>query len=128
MKLSSMVSAALLPFAVACAPSHADEVRDIKAPAATVVGEPVRCIDISAIRNTQVWDDYTIDFITTGGHTYRNTLDSQCLRLGFEERFAYETSLGQLCSSDRISVLDGSGHRGVPCGLGEFVPVEVAKK
>lgn len=128
LKLNSILPPMLLPLAAACAPTNADAPRDIRAPAAAVVGEPVRCINLSNIRNTQVWDDYTIDFITTGGRTYRNTLDSQCSRLGFEERFVYETSLSQLCSADRIAVLESDGRRGVPCGLGEFVPVEVAKK
>jgi len=123
-----LLPAVLLPLAAACAPVDNNQARDIRAPAATVVGEPVRCIPVSNISNTQVWDDYTIDFIMSGGRTYRNSLQGRCPRLGFEERFAYETSIGQLCSNDRINVLDSDGRRGMPCGLGDFVPVEVARK
>jgi hypothetical protein len=128
MKFSPILPAALLlPLAVACAPTNADQARDIRAPAATVVGEPVSCLSTSNIRSTKVWDDYTIDFETVNGRTYRNTFDHGCPRLGFEERFAYQTSINRLCSADIITVLDSGGGRGASCGLSQFVPIEVAK-
>lgn len=130
MKLSPILPIALLPLAVACAPTDTDQPRDIRAPAATVVGEPISCLSTSTIRSTKVWDDSTIDFETVNGRTYRNTLDVPCPQLGFEERFAYQTSIGRLCSADIITVLNGGGGsvgRGASCGLSQFVPVEVAK-
>jgi hypothetical protein len=102
-----------------------------KAPAARVVGEAQSCISISQIRSSQVHDDSTIDFEMTGGRVYRNTLPHSCPGLGFEEAFTYETSLSQLCSTDIIYVLQRYGsemRRGAGCGLGKFVPVELAKK
>jgi hypothetical protein len=128
MKLSLILPAALLPLAAACAPANADAPRDIRAPTATVAGEAVNCLSTTNIRNTKVWDDYTIDFETRNGRTYRNALDNRCPQLGFEERFAYETSISQLCSTDIITVLYSGGTRGASCGLGQFVPVEVAKE
>jgi hypothetical protein len=128
MKLSQILPATLLPLAAACAPTNPDAPRDIRAPAATVTGEPVSCISSNLIRNTKVWDDYTIDFEMRNGRTYRNTLDHRCPELGFEERFAYKTSVSQLCSTDIITVLHSGGSRGGSCGLGQFVPIEVAKK
>lgn len=131
MKLSLILPAAmLLPFAGACAPTNADHARETRAPAATAVGEPVSCLPTSSIRGTKVWDDSTIDFQTVDGRTYRNTLNVPCPQLGFEERFAYQTSIGRLCSADIITVLSGGSggvSRGASCGLSQFVPIEVAK-
>jgi hypothetical protein len=95
-----------------------------KAPPVEVLGEAVSCVNISRIRNTVVHDDYTIDFNLGGGDIYRNTLPNRCPQLGFEERFAYEVSTGQLCSIDMISVIQGGAvGRGPRCSLGKFVPV-----
>lgn len=101
-----------------------------RAPAASVVGDAQSCIPISQIRNSRVYDDYTIDF-EVGGRTYRNTLPHSCSGLGAEQAFTYETSLTQLCNTDIIYVLrrvGGDYQRGAGCGLGSFVPVELAKK
>ncbi|HTM95368.1 MAG TPA: hypothetical protein VL100_06080 [Croceibacterium sp.] len=127
MKLIPILPAVLLPLAVACAPGNVDEPRKVRAPAATATGEPISCISSNNIQNTEVWDDYTIDFRMANGRTYRNTLDNRCPGLGFEERFIYETSISQLCSTDVIAVLYSGGTRGASCGLGQFVPVKVEK-
>jgi len=95
-----------------------------KAPPVEMLGEPVNCVNVSRIRNTRVHDDYTIDFNLGGGDIYRNTLPNRCPQLGFEERFAYEVSTGQLCSIDTIAVIVGGAvGRGPRCSLGKFVPV-----
>jgi hypothetical protein len=102
--------------------------RDI--PAATPNGEAVNCLSIPQIRETRVRSDSVIDFYTAGGKVYRNTLPNSCPSLGFEQRFAYETSLSQLCNVDIISVLQSFGgdlRRGASCGLGKFQPVQLAK-
>ncbi len=96
---------------------------DVRAPAVEALGEPVDCILTSRIRNTVVHDDYTVDFRLTGGDIYRNTLPARCPSLGFEERFAYETSAGNLCAVDTITVITSDAGRGLRCGLGKFVPV-----
>lgn len=92
-------------------------------------GKPVDCIQIAQIRNTQVRDDRTIDFIMNGNKVYRNTLPNSCPSLGFERRFMYTTSLSQLCSVDIITVLFNSPNlsRGASCGLGQFQPMMKAK-
>ena len=97
-------------------------------PAGRVVGEPVNCIQTSRIRNTTVHGDEIIDFEMLGGPTYRVTLPNRCPSLGFEERFAYETTTGQLCSTDIIHVLYSSGTRGAGCGLGQFLPIELPER
>lgn len=87
------------------------------------VGEPVDCIMPSRLRNTEVRDDRTIDFVMNGGDVYRNTLPHSCPSLGFEQRFSYRLNTSQLCSVDIITVLQtagGSYMQGASCGLGKF--------
>ena len=96
-------------------------------PSGNVTGEAVSCIQINRIQSTRVHGDETIDFEMGGGTVYRNVLPNRCYSLGFEERFAYETSTGQLCSSDTITVLLSNGSRGTTCGLGQFLPIELTK-
>ena len=100
--------------------------RDV--PAATPTGDPVNCIQLNQVRQTHVRSDQVIDFEMSGrNRVYRNTLTSACPALGFEERFAYSVTNGELCSVDTITVLQSSGMRGATCGLGTFQPVSVAK-
>ena len=100
-----------------------------RVPDATPTGKPQSCIPLYAIRNTEVRSDRVIDFITSGGRAYRNVLPQDCPTLGFEERFSYETSLSQLCSTDIITVLYTSPvSRGPSCGLGTFQPVTLTKR
>lgn len=94
-------------------------------------GKPESCIPLNRIRETRVRDERTIDFYTHGGRVYRNRLPHSCPSLAFEEKFLYKTSLSQLCSTDIITVLLGSGSsmvRGAGCGLGQFQPVTGAPK
>jgi hypothetical protein len=92
-------------------------------------GPPVSCIQTSNIRETRVRDDSTIDFYMNGGKVYRNKLPNSCPQLGFEERFGYETSIGQLCNVDIIHVLySGPPMRGASCGLGQFQPITGAPR
>ena len=98
-------------------------------PAATPIGKPVDCIQLSQISNTRVHGDQVIDFHMNGRRVYRNTLPNSCPSLGFEERFLYKTSLSQLCSVDTITVLQSPGlSQGATCGLGQFQQVELAHK
>ena len=103
--------------------AEADRERQIRAPAVEVLGEARNCIQTARIQNTVVHDDYTIDFEMLGNEVYRNTLPVRCPGLGFEERFAYQASTGQLCSIETITVLQPGAGRGPTCALGEFVPV-----
>lgn len=99
-------------------------------PPAKVIGEPINCVIIRNIRQTNVIDDKTIDFVINGKKVYRNTLPMSCPRLGFERSFSYQTSLSQLCNVDIITVLQqgGGNIRGASCGLGKFVPIEPPAK
>ena len=127
MRPAIVLAVVIAPLCWACTdkPENAPQTR---APAVEALGEPVSCILISRIRNTRVHDDFTIDFLLTGGDVFRNTLPNRCPQLGFEERFAYEASSGNLCSIDMISVIQGSAAgRGPRCALGPFVPVRYAE-
>ncbi|WP_174291787.1 hypothetical protein [Sphingomonas bacterium] len=100
-----------------------------RVPEAVPSGPAVHCIPLTSIRETQVRDDRTIDFITRARSpgAYRVTLPYACPELGFERRFAYETSLSELCSTDIITVLhEAPLTRGASCGLASFQPVTLA--
>ena len=102
--------------------------KDKEVPPATPAGPAVDCVNLSQVRETHVRSDSVIDFDMGGGKIYRNTLPYACPQLGFEEKFLYKTSIGQLCSVDVITVLhDGPGGVGATCGLGVFQPVTLAK-
>ena len=120
-----LLPAALL-FAAVAAPGLA---RD-RIPAATPTGAPVSCIPIVGIEQSLVRSDRVIDFVMRGrNRAYRVTLDQPCPELGFEQRFSYETSLSQLCSSDIITVFQTSPPmRGASCGLAPFQPVSLARR
>lgn len=100
--------------------------RDRPVPAVTAVGKPVDCIRTWDIRESRVRSDQVIDFVSKGGKVYRNTLDTACPTLGFEQRFGYQTHGQQLCSTDIIHVLQSPGlSTGASCGLGSFQPVKL---
>ena len=131
MKTRITIALSLLPFAIAACTRDQPGTAPAVAPAAKVVGEPASCIPINQFRETRIRDDATIDFIGYGDRVWRNTLPGSCPGLKSENRFTYETSLSQLCSTDIVYVLHdygGSLQRGAGCGLGQFVPVELAKK
>jgi len=112
---------------VAALIAGAADARSREVPAATPNGKPLDCVNLQDIRDTQVRSDQVIDFTMRNKKVYRNTLPGTCPQLGFEERFAYSTSLSKLCSTDTITVLQTPGiSRGATCGLGQFQPVTIA--
>ena len=117
---------AALAIAAVAAPGAAKDRSQV--PEATPDGKPESCISLNRIRQSHVRNDRVIDFEMYGGKLYRNTLDYSCPSLGFEKRFAYRTSMSELCSVDIITVLQSPGiTRGASCGLGEFQPVKLVK-
>jgi hypothetical protein len=92
-------------------------------------GDAVTCVTLTQIRNTNVVDDQTIDFVMNDGTVLRNTLPNRCPGLGFQRAFSYSTSLSRLCNVDIITVVNTGGGpvRGASCGLGQFVPVKPAE-
>jgi len=130
MRIALILVPALALLATACATSPEQiAARDASqakmVPAATPAGAPESCVITRNIQSTKVRNDSVIDFEMNGGKIYRNTLPLSCPGLGFEERFAYKTSIGQLCSVDTITVLR-QGIDGPTCGLGTFQPVKMA--
>jgi hypothetical protein len=128
MNARTRIVLAALPFAlIAWAPGEA---KAPTIPVATPTGPAQDCIPINQFRETRIRDDSTIDFIGTGKRVWRVTLPNSCPSLMAENKFSYETSLSQLCSTDIIYVLQdwgGSLHRGAGCGLGKFTPVTLTK-
>lgn len=120
------IAIAAIALLAACQPP-VESAPQSKAPAIEALGPAVNCIQTSRIRDTEVHDDETIDFHMLGGTIYRNTLPNRCPSLGFEERFSYRSTTGQLCSVDVITVLYSDGTRGAGCGLGQFLPVRINK-
>ena len=114
-----------LAIAAVAAPGGARDRNQV--PEATPVGKPESCIRTISIRQTHVRSDSVIDFDMGGGKIYRNTLPYSCPQLGFEEKFLYKTSTGELCSVDTITVLHDSFSHGATCGLGPFQPVKLVK-
>ncbi|MBS0505698.1 MAG: hypothetical protein JSS55_18245 [Proteobacteria bacterium] len=98
---------------------------------AKVAGPAKTCVPLNQIRNSHVLSDRVIDFDngTRSSTTYRVVLPQGCPQLGFEQRFAYETSLTQLCAQDIITVLQSPGiTRGASCGLAAFQPITPAPR
>lgn len=97
---------------------------------ARVTGPARTCVPLAQIRNSRVRSDRVIDFTRGAGRqAYRVVLNQPCPQLGFEQRFAYGTSLTQLCAQDIITVLQGPQViRGASCGLAPFVPVELPRR
>lgn len=82
-----------------------------------------RCINIRAIRTTDVLSDNAIVFRLIGGDYFVNQLPQSCRGLSRDRRFSYEVYERRLCSNDRIRVLMHSGGsmvEGRSCKLGEF--------
>ena len=125
MKPIAPVAAAALLAAIAAAPSTARD-RD-EVPAATPTGPPVSCVSIRNLGDSRVRNDRVIDFVRGGRKAYRVVLPQDCPSLGFEQAFAYKTSLSQLCQQDVITVIrqGGGGIPGPTCGLGQ-VPAGAA--
>ena len=126
MRSLPVITACFVAAGAAAAGLRADD----RVPVAVPNGRPVSCIPLSSIRETQVRDDRTIDFITRGRSpgAYRVTLPQSCPELGFERRFAYATSLGELCSTDIITVLrEAPLMQGASCGLAPFQPVTLPR-
>jgi hypothetical protein len=123
----ALVPALLTPLALA---ARSERPRPEPSPAATPVGPPVSCIQLSQVNESKVRDDWTIDFVGHGNHAWRNNLRSRCSGLKIANAITYKTSLNQLCSTDIVYSLETTGgdlHRGPACSLGQFVPVELAR-
>jgi hypothetical protein len=121
---------ALLLAIVPATLAAAADSRPAPKPAAQPTGAPVSCVPLAQVRETRIRDDWTIDFVSSGGgRVWRNALTSRCSGLKAADAITYETSLSQLCNTDIVYVLETAGglHRGGSCSLGQFVPVKLSK-
>lgn len=129
MRIAPILAIMLLGTGCTTSPEQAarrDAAQAALVPAATPVGEPVSCVQTSRIRQTEIHGDGVIDFRMVDGRVFRNTLPQSCPGLGFEDRFGYRTSIGELCSVDTITVLR-QNIPGPTCGLGQFQQVELQR-
>ena len=130
MNLRTVLALAAVPLALSACSYDKPRERPAVAPMARVTGPAQSCVQINQYTETRIRDDWTIDFVRMGKQAWRNTLPHRCPGLKSADAFTYETSLTQLCSTDVIHVLDRVGgelNKGVGCGLGQFVPVELEK-
>jgi hypothetical protein len=120
----------LLPLSALLLAAAPGAARDRNAvPAATPTGAAQTCVPLRSLRESLVRNDRVIDFRISGNRYYRVTLPQGCPGLGFERRFAYATSLSQLCANDIITVLmQAPPMRGASCGLAPFQPVTIEKQ
>jgi hypothetical protein len=87
---------------------------------------PQDCVVVSNIDQTDAIDDQNLIFRMRGKRVYRNHLPRKCPGLARENRIAFETRVGRLCSIDTITVLERLGvgfTPGFTCRLGEFIPL-----
>ena len=91
----------------------------------TPTGQIKNCISLNLLRESRVIDNQTIFFRGSGRTAYLNKLPRTCSRLDVEERFAYRVSIGQLCHSDVITIVDNFGRSLNRCGLGKFEELQV---
>jgi hypothetical protein len=108
---------------------RADAGRNV--PAAQALGPAQSCIRLAEITNSEVRNDWTIDFERgSSRRVYRTVLDHRCPGLNAARAFSYKTSLSELCSTDIVYPLHQSGglNRGPGCGLGQFTPMELVER
>ncbi|MDG2521303.1 hypothetical protein P7B02_07085 [Caulobacter segnis] len=99
------------------------ESRLAKALEGRVAGEPVRCLRLTNIRSSQVYDRTAIVYEGLGGVLYVNRPRSGAQSLDRNDVLVTRTSTGDLCSIDIVSLWDpNSRMQSGFVGLGEFVP------
>lgn len=121
----------LAPLALAACTQEAPREMPPAAPAAEAIGPAQDCLSLTQFSETRIRDDRTIDFIGgAGNRVWRVTLPDRCNGLKSTNTFTYATSLSQLCRLDLIYPLQqygGGFHRLGGCGMGQFVPVKLAR-
>lgn len=89
--------------------------------------EPVHCLSLPRIKDSEVISKKYIVFRMRDGSAYVNVLKHACPGLTRHKAIMYRTSIGQLCDLDIITVLEDSGFGltpGASCGLGSFEPID----
>ena len=84
--------------------------------------ETRQCLQLSALRSTNVVNSRAIDFTLRDGSVWRSNLRYACPQLGTERAFSYSTSIAQLCAQDIIQVIQpmAGNLNGARCGLAAF--------
>lgn len=92
-----------------------------------VAGEPVRCIQLSRVQSSTIYDDTAIVY-RIGRTLYVNRPDSGANSLHSSDIMVTKTTMNQLCSIDTVELRDPTGFMRGVVFLGEFVPYEKPAK
>ncbi|GGD56853.1 hypothetical protein [Croceicoccus mobilis] len=92
-----------------------------------VAGEPVRCIQLSRVQSSTIYDDTAIVY-RIGRTLYVNRPDSGASSLNSSDIMVTQTVMNQLCSVDTVQMRDNTGFMRGVIFLGEFVPYDKPKK
>ncbi|WP_369062411.1 hypothetical protein ABOZ73_09000 [Caulobacter sp. 73W] len=119
-----------LTAAAQAAPSKATVAREAKAQArlakaleGRTPGEPVRCLRLTDIRSSRIYDRTAIVYEGLGGVLYVNKPRSGAHTLDSSDVLVTRTYTGDLCSIDIVHLWDPmSRMQNGFVGLGEFVP------
>ncbi|WP_230291852.1 hypothetical protein [Croceicoccus sp. Ery5] len=132
--LSALALGALAPL-VALAPIVAQAAQDDEKPAelskgeqrlakaleGRVAGTPEKCIQMSRITSTTIYDKTAIVY-KIGSTLYVNRPENGANNLRSNDILVTRTSIGQLCDIDTVQMRDQTGFMSGIIFLGEFVP------
>lgn len=93
----------------------------------TATGETKRCINVSSISVTTIFDDWTMLFRVHGKY-YVNRLPRKCSNLEFYHSYLHNSFAGDMCKREIIYVIESNNISPVPCYLGEFLVYTKNKK
>jgi len=123
MKLLLFGCIALLGGSAALARSDSPQARLDRALAGRVAGAPVDCLQLYAIRSTQIIDGIGILYEGDGGVLYLNTPKFGANFLRSEEILVTDTHSQELCSIDTVKLVDSTTRFPVGVvGLAKFIP------
>jgi len=115
---AGFASAILATGALAFAPAK-DKVQELLSKYEKT-GESQNCLMLSAVRDTDALDDYTLLVEASGAAVYLNELNGRCTGLGREGRYVRRSSSSQMCKGDIIRVINSFGATLGSCSLGAF--------
>jgi len=97
--------------------------------AGTDDGKPVNCVALMTVDRTDVVDNQNILFYMRNGDIYLNRLAHPVDGLDRNRPFLHQTSTGQICRGDIITVLEDWGFgftAGASSTFGSFGPIDTA--
>lgn len=93
-------------------------------------GQAKDCLQLLRVDHSSVVDDQNILFYLKNGDIYLNHLAHPAIGLDANQPFMHETTIGQICRNDTITVLEERVFgfmRGASSTLGSFEPIDEAR-